>query len=127
MKHILLIEEDLDDQEIFLSALGNLEVLIACETALSGHEALKRLQSGDVKPDLIFLDFNMAGMRGFKFLNQIKLDPDLRKIPVIIFSDSADASEIEMAKNAGAWQFITKPEKIEELEKILYDSIETLQ
>ncbi|RYY16690.1 MAG: response regulator, partial [Chitinophagaceae bacterium] len=75
MKHILLIEDDLDDQEIFLTALANLEVLIACETAISATEALERLKSDEVKPDLIFLDLKMSGMHGLQFMNQLKLDP----------------------------------------------------
>jgi CheY-like chemotaxis protein len=117
MKHILLIEDDLDDQEIFLSALGNIAELIACETAMSAGEALERLKSGDVMPDLIFLDLKMEGMHGFQFLNQLRLLPALRKIPVIILTDSSDPLDIEMSKLAGAKKFVTKPDGISELEE----------
>ncbi|MHA4845359.1 response regulator [Flavitalea antarctica] len=124
MKHILLIEDDLDDQEIFLTALGNLEVLIACETAISAAEALERLKSDEIKPDLIFLDLKMSGMHGFQFMNQLKLQPAFREIPVIILSDSSDPLDIEMAKIAGAKRFITKPEDAAELEKAIKESVQ---
>ena len=124
MKHILLIEDDLDDQEIFLTALGNLEVLIACETAISAAEALERLKSDEIKPDLIFLDLKMSGMHGFQFMNQLKLQPAFREIPVIILSDSSDPLDIEMSKIAGAKRFITKPEDAAELEKVIKESVQ---
>ena len=124
MKHILLIEDDLDDQEIFLTALGNLEVLIACETAISAAEALERLKSDEIKPDLIFLDLKMSGMHGFQFMNQLKLQPAFREIPVIILSDSSDPLDIEMSKIAGAKRFITKPEDAAELEKAIKESVQ---
>jgi len=124
MKHILLIEDDLDDQEIFLTALANLEILIACETAISATEALERLKSDEVKPDLIFLDLKMSGMHGFQFMNQLKLDPAFKKIPVVILSDSSDPLDIEMSKIAGAKRFITKPEDVSELEQAIKDSVQ---
>src|SRR5918993_3981653 len=117
MKHILLIEDDLDDQETFLTALANLEVLIACETAITATEALDRLRSDEVKPDLIFLDLKLNGMNGFQFMNQLKLEPAFKKIPVIILSDSSDPLDIEMAKIAGAKRFITKPDDTAALER----------
>jgi CheY-like chemotaxis protein len=124
MKHILLIEDDLDDQEIFLSALGNLEVLIACETATSADEALERLKSGDVMPDLIFLDLKMEGMHGFQFINQLKLHPAFKKMPVIVLTDSTDPLEIEMAKLAGVKKFITKPDGLAQLKAEIKTAVE---
>lgn len=123
MKHILLIEDDLDDQELFLSALGSLEVLIACETALSADEALERLRSDDISPDLIFLDLNMKGMHGFQFMKQLKLESRFKKIPIVILSDSSDPLDIETAKIAGAKKFITKPEQIDDLVELIAESV----
>ena len=123
MKHILLIEDDLDDQDIFLSALGSLEVLIACETALSANEALERLRSEDISPDLIFLDLNLKGMHGFQFMNQVKLESRLKKIPIIILSDSSDPLDIETAKIAGARKYITKPDQLEDLVNLIAESV----
>jgi CheY-like chemotaxis protein len=116
MKHILLIEDDLDDQETFLTALANIEELIACETAMSAEEALERLKSDEVVPVLIFLDLKLKGMHGLQFMNKLKLEPTLKKIPVIVITDSSDPLDIEMSKMAGAKKFITKPEDINALE-----------
>lgn len=123
MKHILLIEDDLDDQETFLTALANIEELIACETAMSAEEALERLRSDEIVPVLIFLDLKLKGMHGLQFMNKLKLEPVLKRIPVVIISDSADPLDIEMAKMAGAKKFITKPEDISALEKEIRDCV----
>lgn len=123
--HILLIEDDLDDQEIFLSALSGLHGLIACETLADGTEALNSLQSGRISPHIIFLDLKIEGINGFQFMNQIKLNPKLRKIPIIILSDSDDPLDIEMSKIAGARKFITKPATYKELAAVIASTIQT--
>jgi CheY-like chemotaxis protein len=123
--HILLIEDDLDDQEIFLSALGGLDGLIACETLGDGTQALQSLQAGRISPDIIFLDLKMDGINGFQFMNQIKLNANLRSIPIVIISDSDDPLDIEMSKLAGAKKFITKPATYKELAKAIGTAIES--
>ncbi|RYY20385.1 MAG: response regulator, partial [Chitinophagaceae bacterium] len=125
MTHILLIEDDLDDQEIFLSALTGIPGLIACETVDGGSVALAGLRSGEIAPDIIFLDLKMEGINGFEFMNQVRISPTLRKIPIIIITDSADPLDIEMSKIAGAKRFITKPEDALELEKAIKESVQT--
>ncbi|RYY31506.1 MAG: response regulator [Chitinophagaceae bacterium] len=122
--HILLIEDDLDDQEIFLSALAGLDGLIACETFADGGEALDNLRSGRVCPDIIFLDLKMEGINGFEFMNQIRRSAKLRTIPIIIISDSDDPLDIEMSKIAGARKFITKPRTFKELSADIAFAIE---
>ncbi len=123
--HILLIEDDLDDQEIFLLALAGLEELFACETLENAGEALESLQSGRISPDIIFLDLKMDGLNGFQFMNQLRLNPALRSIPIIILSDSDDPLDIEMARIAGAKKYISKPTTYRELAAAIASAIET--
>jgi CheY-like chemotaxis protein len=118
-KNILIIDDDDDDQEIFISAVEKLSNGIQCIALCSAVEALEKLESEEIKPDLIFLDLNMPLMSGQQFLVEIKKSAKLSKIPVIIFSTSSHPQTIALTKELGALDFITKPSKISGLIAIL--------
>ena len=118
-KNILLIDDDPDDQEIFLSALESISDSIICTTTSSGVEAMHKLKIKDILPDCIFLDLNMPLMSGEEFLVEIKKNPELKNIPVIIFSTTSHTKTIQLTKQLGAHNFITKPDKYDELVTIL--------
>lgn len=122
---IFLVDDDTDDQEIFCNVLENISTTIECFTAVNGHEALQKLISGAVKPDLIFLDLNMPLMNGKEFLRAIKKMEGLKQIPVIILSTSSDSETIHETKMLGAKDFVTKPDKFSMWEKILRDLLST--
>jgi two-component system, chemotaxis family, chemotaxis protein CheY len=76
--------------------------------AHDGEEALARLaEHGDV--DLIFLDINMPQMNGIEFLQRVKADPALAKIPVIIISTEGKEQDIVRGLQAGAAAYVKKP------------------
>lgn len=120
-----LIDDDVDDQEIFLSVLQTLTPAVHCDTAVNGKEALQKLLGLEVNPDLIFLDLNMPLMNGKQFLVAMKSHDKIKNIPVIILSTSADKESILETKALGAKQFITKPDKFSvwqnTLESVLHD------
>ena len=58
-KTCFLIDDDVDDQEIFIMALDQLDIEFQCTVAHNGTEALQRLKKEAVLPDYIFLDLNM--------------------------------------------------------------------
>ncbi|RZJ36105.1 MAG: response regulator [Flavobacterium sp.] len=116
--HILLVDDDQDDREIFQSAVDIVGSL-KCSQAASAIEALRMLTSGEVTPDVIFLDLNMPLMTGHEFLAKIKAIPHLRHLPVIIFSTSGNQQSVQLAKGLGAYDYITKPYKFEELVTVL--------
>ena len=113
--NILLIEDDEDDQEIFQAALDKVEGSIQCTALDNAREALHLLHNKEIEPDLIFLDLNMPVMNGQQFLTEIKKDNTLKKIPVIILSTSSHKATIEMTKELGAKDFVSKPDKFEDL------------
>ena len=106
-----LIDDDIDDQEIFLSVLEEVDPSIRCYTALNGQEAIHKLASEEVKPDLIFLDLNMPLMNGKQFLKACITLDGCKEIPVIILTTSSDKKSIEETKQLGAKDYITKPDK----------------
>ncbi len=79
-----------------------------------GHEALRFLrQHGEYadarRPGLILLDLNLPGLHGLDVLAQIKADPDLRIIPVVILSSSRDPGDIKRCYELHANAYIVKP------------------
>jgi CheY-like chemotaxis protein len=106
-----LIDDDIDDQEIFLSVLEEFDPSIRCYTAANGQEAIHKLTSEGVKPDLIFLDLNMPLMNGKQFLKACSSLDGCKEIPVIILTTSSDKKSIEETKQLGAKDYITKPDK----------------
>lgn len=118
-RNILLIDDDHDDQEIFLSALAATDAHVNCAVADNGRKALEQLTTGELRPELIFVDMNMPIMNGKEFLQEIKSQAALKDIPVIIFSTSANPKTIREAMETGAYDFITKPNHFHELKNIL--------
>ena len=118
-QHILLIDDDVDDQEIFLTALQQVPDSPACSPLDNAKESLSQLRAYVLKPDVIFLDINMPIMNGLQFLREIKLSEKLKNIPVIMFSTSADDQTIKETERLGAKHFITKPGDFNDLKEML--------
>jgi CheY-like chemotaxis protein len=118
-KNLLLIDDDEDDQEIFLTALEKVNQSIHCIALDSAVEAMQKLENGQINPDLIFLDLNMPIMNGQQFLVEIKKEESLKNIPVIILSTSSHKATIELTKELGAIDFFSKPDKFEDYISLL--------
>ena len=116
---ILLIDDDAEDQEIFRTAVGRVSETSECLTFTSAREALDKLLNDNLNPDVIFLDLNMPVMTGQEFLVEVKKREETQNIPVIIFTTSSNQSTIRLAKEMGAIDFITKPDRFDRLVDIL--------
>ncbi|HMJ70444.1 MAG TPA: response regulator [Cyclobacteriaceae bacterium] len=114
-KNLLLIDDDEDDQELFIEAAreisGDIRVTVLPDAAI----AIEKLINKTVTADVIFSDLNMPRMTGQQFLLEIKKQPDLKDIPVIIFSTSSHMHTMQLVKDFGAHEFITKPGLFHEL------------
>ena len=118
-----LIDDDADDQEIFLSVIDNISPAVHCITASNGQEALQKLTRENVRPDLIFLDLNMPLMNGKQFLKACNILDDCKKIPVIILTTSSDQKTMEETMRLGARGYITKPDKYSVWGKLIEEKI----
>lgn len=76
------------------------------ETASDGNETLIKLKS--FKPDLLLLDIIMPNKDGFAVLDEIKIDPVLKTIPVIVFSTLGQENDVKKAKELGVVDYINK-------------------
>lgn len=119
-KKFFIADDDPDDQELFIEALHEIDALFKYETALDGQEALNKLMNNAINlPDYIFLDLNMPKMNGKECLAEIQKNQLLKKIPVIIYSTSADQKDMHEAMQLGAVFFLQKPNRFEELFRAL--------
>ncbi|MDQ3051687.1 MAG: TonB-dependent receptor plug domain-containing protein [Bacteroidota bacterium] len=117
---IFLIDDDIDDQEIFSIALQGTNVDTNCIFANDGIIALEKLNSDiTLIPDLIFIDMNMPRMNGQQCLMELKKMDRLKSVPIYMYSTSADPVSIEENKQLGAEDFILKPSDIQLLSSML--------
>lgn len=127
LKTILIIDDDIDDQEILITAIQELDAAILCCTALNGKDALDKLMSKEVVPRLIFLDLNMPAMNGFQFLEHVSCSHELSQIPVVVFSTSSNPADVQQTKKLGAIDFFTKPTSFLKLKQLLIPRLEFIK
>lgn len=119
-----IIDDDPDDQELFIEALHGLDEEGQCITAFNGQEALQKLASGmPALPNFIFLDLNMPLMNGRQFLAKIKNNKANKDIPVIIYSTSIESKDVQDTLQMGAAFFLQKPNRFDDLKKELANII----
>lgn len=106
MKKILLIE----DEEILINLLDRKLTQEGYEVFLTrnGIEGLEKMR--EVKPDLILLDIIMPKMGGMEVMEEMQKDEELRKIPVLVISNSGQPVEIDRIKKLGASDWLIKTE-----------------
>ena len=111
---ILLVDDSASDAELTEEALSNSKVVNALHWVEDGLEALDFLrQKGKYtnapRPDLILLDLNLPKKDGREVLAQIKADPSLRLIPVVVFTTSAAEGDILNTYELNANCYVSKP------------------
>lgn len=112
---ILYADDDADDRELMTEALNKVDPTVSCKVAKDGQQALDTLAQDSDLPDYIFLDINMPVMDGMKCLVELKKDKRYKNIPVIIYSTTREAHEINQLYRLGASSFIQKPNNFQEL------------
>ena len=122
--HILLVDDDPADVRLTQEAFKEHKVF--CKTAVAGDgiEALAYLRregpyTGVTRPDIILLDLNMPRKDGREVLKEIKADPQLRRIPVVILTTSQADQDILHSYDLGANCYITKPVDLEQLTTVV--------
>ncbi len=124
---ILLADDDNADCLLFQEALNELPVVAEFSTVENGEQLIKRLtEQGDDLPDVVFLDLNMPRKNGFAALGEIKRNPDLEKLPVIIFSTAQEAYGVNQTYRDAAHYYIRKPTKFSELKKVIYEALKRI-
>jgi CheY-like chemotaxis protein len=116
---ILLIDDDPEEFDIFCNTVSSLDKSIDCIQALNCKQGFQKLESSSGLPRYIFLDLNMPASQGKYCLERLKQHPLYAKVPVFIYTTSNREVDIEETKKLGAEMFITKPDNIHDLKRIL--------
>ncbi len=124
---ILMADDDADDRMLTRDALEESRVLNELRFVEDGEELMEYLtrkgKYADVKdsprPGLILLDLNMPKKDGREALKEIKSDPNLRRIPVVIMTTSKAEEDVFRSYDFGASSFITKPVTFDRLVELM--------
>ncbi|WP_420630521.1 response regulator [Candidatus Leptofilum sp.] len=121
---ILMVEDDPGDADLTQELLEDAKVLIHVNVVEDGVKAMDYLrQQGNyaqaVRPDLILLDLNLPRKDGREVLQEIKSDPDLKRIPVVVLTTSDADEDILRSYNLGANSFVTKPVGLDQFAHIV--------
>ena len=119
---ILIADDDQDDCNMIKEALQESRLLNQLNFVHDGEELIKYLdhksKAGHSLPGLILLDLNMPKKDGREALKEIKSNPNLRQIPIVVLTTSKAEEDIFKTYNLGVNSFITKP--------IAFDSMVTI-
>lgn len=124
---ILMAEDDPDDRLLVREAFEESRLLNELRFVEDGEELLDylRLQKGYAdpesapKPGLILLDLNMPRKDGREALREIKADPELRRIPIVVMTTSRAEEDIFRSYDMGASSYISKPVTFERLVELM--------
>jgi two-component system, chemotaxis family, response regulator Rcp1 len=121
---ILLVEDNPGDIRLAQEALKEAKVQSQLHVAEDGVAAIAFLRREGTyhnapRPDLILLDLNLPKKDGREVLHEIKQDPDLKRIPVVVLTTSRDEEDVLKSYNLHANCYVTKPVALEELIQIV--------
>lgn len=112
---VYLVDDDLEDQQLFRDALSELNHPIDLCVMNNGVELMDKLFSDTRKPDIIFLDLHMPMMNGEECLQDIRDEQRFDDIPVLIYSNTSDADQLKRLFEMGANRYLRKPATFSEL------------
>ncbi|WON74010.1 response regulator [Nitrosospira sp. Is2] len=109
-KPILVVEDDQVDTMTVIRALNEIQVTNPLVHVENGEEALAYLQDSKTeKPCIILLDLNMPIMNGIEFLQAVKNDKQLKRIPVVVLTTSEEQQDKLNSFELGIAGYMSKP------------------
>jgi chemotaxis family two-component system response regulator Rcp1 len=125
---LLIVDDNPADVGLAREALANSSIVSEITTCKDGEEALAFLHkdggyANTARPDLMILDLSLPGRDGLSVLTEVKADPELKRIPVVIFSTSRLAKDIARSYQLGANCYISKPGNL----KDFFSAIRSIQ
>ena len=116
---ILLVEDNPGDVELTREAFHDAKINNRISVVRDGIEALEYLRRKGIyaeatRPDIVLLDLNLPRKSGLEVLAELKADPDLRSIPVVVLTTSRDEGDIARSYHDHANCYISKPVDFEQ-------------
>lgn len=121
---ILLIEDSPSDANLTMQSLQQAKITNRLHWVEEGEAAMDFLyQRGEYinapRPDLIVLDLNLPGMDGREILADVKADPDLRRIPVVVLTTSSNEEDVFRSYDLNANCYVTKPFNVQQFIQVV--------
>ena len=121
---LLMAEDDPEDQLLVRLAFARTRVANNLDIVNDGEELLAYLRregkfADAPRPDILLLDLNMPRKDGREALAEIKADPDLRRLPVIVLTTSAGDEDIVSSYDLGVCSYIQKPVTFTKLVEVI--------
>lgn len=124
---VFVADDDQDDRMLLKEALRDLDSDIQVKDFDNGVTLMDALLKQDELPNALFLDLNMPLMNGEECLSDIRNEPNLCELPVIIYSTYADDMKVDLIKRKGADLYLVKPVSYERLKMALHKCLEYVE
>jgi CheY-like chemotaxis protein len=128
--NVLYADDDKDDRFFFEKALNEMPISTILTSVQDGEQLMQTLlENSDNLPDILFLDLSMPRKTGFECLTEIKENPKLKELPVVVFTTSFGRGNdfeqglINTLTGLGAQEYIRKPSDIEKLKQVIHRAL----
>ena len=126
LKPILLVEDSANDIELTLAALEDSHVANPVIVLRNGAEAIEYLKATSdadrgKQPVVVLLDIKMPKVSGIEVLRDVKSNPNLAQIPVVMLTSSKEGPDIDECYRIGANAYVVKPVEFEEFSRAVKD------
>lgn len=126
---ILVVEDNTADAKLIRWAIQGCNAPVTVDVQTNGMDALEYLRCGEgatdgLRPNAMLVDLNLPKIDGCEFLRELKQDPQLSDIPVIVFSTSHRSDDRERCLQNKAVGFFTKPSDLDEFELLVKHLVE---
>lgn len=117
IQHVLMADDDRDHAMLFEKVIKNEFPFLKISYVQDGEQLIQFLHLNSV--DLLFLDLNMPCKNGYECLEEIKKDPSLKDLPIVVYSSSAHLSDIQKSFLYDVDFYLVKPFITEHLKRAI--------
>jgi len=114
--NVLLIDDDVADTCLILNVLKRHPQVSTAHATDAPEFAMRQIEMGRLKPDLVLLDIHMPKVDGFTVLRAMRKIPSMVQVPVVFLTTSRLESDVARAKDATGSSYVIKPESYLELQ-----------
>jgi CheY-like chemotaxis protein len=119
VQRVLVVEDDPADVELLRLAFEQCTESLDVHVVGDGASALRALREGDVLPDWVLLDLNLPRANGKEVLKELRDDPVLAGLGVVVFSSSSSVQDVSESYALGANCYVEKPDQFANLITVL--------
>ncbi len=116
---ILVVEDSIDDSFLLTRELARANMDHEVRVIGDGQDALDFIMQTSPTPDVVFLDLKLPRLSGIELLQEIRKEPRLHALPVIVMTGSINPRDAEMCARLGVTAFLPKPVSLEIFRKVI--------